>query len=80
MKNRGTDLRTNGGGLDVGIVGAAWNVIEGSNQLSGRVQGSVLEEEVGEVIETTRFQVCSIVDRRGSLYKQLNGVGGTAKR
>jgi hypothetical protein len=61
------------------IVGVARDVIEGRNQFCRGVVWCVLEKEVRKVVEGSSLQTSVVMNRWGSWYEQLDGVGGATE-
>jgi hypothetical protein len=69
----GEESRTNRGAgsssLEGSVVRAAGDVSKRGNQLSGTVEGGVLQKQISEEIETASFEVRGSVNSRGRGHK-----------
>jgi hypothetical protein len=74
-----TDEVANGRRFDGSVVGAVRDVVEGRDEFGRAVKRGMLNEQIGEEVETTGFEVGSSLDRRSRRHEKFNGIRGAAE-
>ena len=78
VEESGSDRAANGSSFEISVVGTAWNVGKGSNQLSTAEEETVFQKFVSQEVEGACLHVRGGLDRRRHRGKKFDCVGRSA--